>query len=45
MTSYVLEGQYNIPLEVNVSAINCAGTSENATQEVYEGINDVRAYS
>ena len=40
-THITLKGQYNIPVKVNVSAINCAGTSEDATREVFQGINDV----
>ena len=26
-TSVVLEGEYNIPLEINISAVNCVGSS------------------
>ena len=44
-THIILMGQYTIPVKVNVSAINCAGTSEDATQEVYQGINDVATCS
>jgi hypothetical protein len=34
-TTVVLEGVYNIPLEIRVSAINCAGTSAEVTEEVF----------
>ena len=36
-TTVVLEGKYNIPLEIRVSAINCAGTSTDVTEEVFVG--------
>ena len=36
-TTVVLEGVYNIPLEIRVSAINCAGTSAEVTEEVFFG--------
>ena len=36
-TTVVLEGKYNIPLEIRVSAINCAGTSTEVTEEVFVG--------
>ena len=36
-TTVVLEGKYNIPLEIRVSAINCAGTSAEVTEEVFVG--------
>ena len=36
-TTVVLEGKYNIPLEIRVSAINCAGTSVEVTEEVFVG--------
>ena len=36
-TTVVLEGVYNIPLEIRVSAINCAGTSAEVTEEVSVG--------
>ena len=36
-TTVVLEGVYNIPLEIRVSAINCAGTSAEVTEEVFVG--------
>ena len=36
-TTVVLEGKYNIPLEIKVSAINCAGTSAEVTEEVFVG--------
>ena len=36
-TTVVLEGKYNIPLEIRISAINCAGTSAEVTEEVFVG--------
>ena len=36
-TTVVLEGKYNIPLEIKVSAINCVGTSAEVTEEVFVG--------
>ena len=36
-TTVVLEGKYNIPLEIRVSAINCAGTSAEVTEEIFVG--------
>ena len=36
-TTVVLEEKYNIPLEIRVSAINCAGTSAEVTEEVFVG--------
>ena len=36
-TTVILEGKYNIPLEIRVSAINCAGTSAEITEEVFVG--------
>ena len=38
-TSVVLEGEYNIPLEINISAINCAGSSAVVTEEVHVGMS------
>ena len=37
-TSVVLEGEYNIPLEINISVINCAGSSAEVTEEIYIGM-------
>ena len=37
-TSVVLEGEYNIPLEINISATNCAGSSAEVTEEINIGI-------
>ena len=37
-TSVVLEGKYNIPLEINISAINCVGSSAVVTEEVNVGM-------
>ena len=36
-TTAVLEGKYNIPLEIRVSATNCAGTSAEVTEKVIVG--------
>ena len=36
-TTVVLEGKYNIPLEIRVSAINCADTSAEVTEEIFVG--------
>ena len=33
----VLEGKYNIPQQITLSAINCAGSSEEVTKEVHVG--------
>ena len=33
----VLEGMYNIPQQITLSAINCAGSSEEVTKEVHNG--------
>ena len=40
MTMYSLyqEGAYNLPLQVNLSAVNCAGTSSEVIILVHEGI-------
>ena len=35
--SVALEAKYNIPLEIRVSAINCAGSSPEVTEEVVVG--------
>ena len=37
-TSVVLEGKYNIPLEINISVINCVGSSAVVTEEVNVGM-------
>ena len=37
-TSVVLEGKYNIPLKINISGINCAGSSGVVTKEVNVGM-------
>ena len=37
-TTVVLEGEYNVPLEIRVSAINCAGTSAEVTEQVIVGM-------
>ena len=37
-TTVVLEGEYNVPLEIRVSAINCAGSSVEVTEQVIVGM-------
>ena len=37
-TTVVLEGEYNVPLEIRVSAINCAGSSAEVTEQVIVGM-------
>ena len=38
-TSVVLEGGYNIPLEIKISATNCAGSSAEVTEEINIGMD------
>ena len=40
-TSEVLEGKYNIPLEINISAINCVGSSRVVSKDVNVGMLSV----
>ena len=35
--SVVLDGEYNTPLEINISAINCAGSSAEVTEAINVG--------
>ena len=37
-TTVVLEGEYNIPLLITLSAINCAGSSAEVTEQVIIGM-------
>ena len=37
-TTVVLEGEYNVPLEIRVSAINYAGSSAEVTEQVIVGM-------
>ena len=37
-TTVVLEGEYNVPLEIRVSVINCAGSSAEVTEQVIVGM-------
>ena len=37
-TTVVLEGEYNVPLEIRVSAFNCAGSSAEVTEQVIVGM-------
>ena len=43
-TSVVLEGEYNIPLEINISATNCAGSSVEVTEEISVGMSSMHAF-
>ena len=36
MTTHKLEGRYNIPLEINITTMNCAGTSSAVALLVHE---------
>ena len=36
-STYIFNGEYNEAVQVNISAMNCAGSSEKLTLEVYEG--------
>ena len=38
MTTVVLEGEYNMPLEITITAENCAGTSEEVAEVVHVGM-------
>ena len=38
MTTHKLEGNYNVPLEINITATNCAGTSRDVAVLVHEGM-------
>ena len=37
-TTVVIEGEYNIPLQITLSAINCAGSSAEVTEQVIAGM-------
>ena len=37
-TMAVLEGQYNIPMSITISSVNCAGSSTEVIEKVYVGI-------
>ena len=37
-TTVVLKGEYNVPLEIRVSAINSAGSSAEVTEQVIVGM-------
>ena len=39
MTTHKLEGHYNVPLEINITAMNCAGTSREVAVLVHEGMS------
>ena len=38
ITSILVEGKYNNPIHINISAENCAGTSGDVIKEIYEGV-------
>ena len=38
ITSIVVEGMYNKAIHISVSAVNCAGTSEEVVKDVYVGV-------
>ena len=38
MTTVVLEGEYNMPLEITITAESCAGTSEEVAEVVHVGM-------
>ena len=38
-TTVVLEGEYNIPLQITLSAINCAGSSAEVTEQLIVGMH------
>ena len=38
MTTHKLKAHYNVPLEINITATNCAGTSSEVTLSVHEGM-------
>ena len=40
-TFAALEGQYNIPMEITLSAINCAGSSTEVKEEVHVGMTKI----
>ena len=37
-TTVVLEGEYNIPLQITLSAVNCAGSSAEVTEQLIIGM-------
>ena len=37
-TTVILEGEYNIPLQITLSAINCAGSSAEVTEQLIVGM-------
>ena len=37
-TTVVLEGEYNIPLQITLSAVNCAGSSTEVTEQLIVGM-------
>ena len=36
-SSIFLEGMYNVNITISIEAINCAGSSERVSEEIYEG--------
>ena len=41
----VVEAEYNKPMHISVSAVNCAGTSGEVITEVYEGVCNAHVYT
>ena len=37
ITSIVVEAEYNKPMHISVSAVNCIGTSGEVMKEIFEG--------
>ena len=37
-TNITVEGEYNKPIHISVSAVNCAGTSGEVVKDVYVGV-------
>ena len=38
LTTIALEGEYNMPLDITITAMNCAGTSEEVMEVVHVGM-------
>ena len=36
-SSIFLEGMYNVNIAISIEAINCVGSSERVSEEIYEG--------
>ena len=44
MPTISFEGRYNDFINISIEASNCAGSSENITKDVYEGIDKIHLY-